>query len=86
MPTNIRRDASIHPRTVTDLSKNRVKTRKASPRTRSKNGKVNHIKVDLRVWKKAVQLAGKEMTRIEVISATDVIVHNPGWKKNGRTH
>ena len=47
-----------------------------------KNGKVRHIKVDKRVWKKALQLAGRDLTRLEVRSSTEVVVHHPGrnWK------
>lgn len=71
------RDASLHPTTVSEAAKHLQKrTRKAAPRN-----PVTIVKVDLRVWRKALELAGREISRIEVISPTNVIVHNPGWKK-----
>lgn len=58
------------------------RTKKHTPASR-KNGKVTHIKVDKRVWRKALQLAGRDLSRLEVRSATEVVVHHPGrdWKK-----
>lgn len=37
---------------------------------------VDRKQVDRRVWKQARLLAGKDNRRIEVISETEVIVHN----------
>lgn len=57
------------------------RTKKHAPAAR-KNGKVRHIKVDPRVWKKALQLAGRDLSRLQVLSPTEVVVHHPGrdWK------
>ena len=57
------------------------RTKKHAP-ARRKNSPVRHIKVDKRVWRKALQLAGRDLTRIQVLSSTEVVVHHPGrnWK------
>ena len=57
------------------------RTKKHAPAAR-KNGKVRHIKVDPRVWRKALQLAGRDLSRLEVRSSTEVVVHHAGrnWK------
>lgn len=60
---------------------NKPRTKKHAPAIR-KSSKVRHIKVDPRVWRKSLQLAHRDLTRIEVLSSTEVVVHNPGhdWK------
>lgn len=64
---------------VKKITKPRVK--KHTPTIR-KNSPVRHIKVDKRVWKVALRLAHRDLTRIEVRNSTEVVVHHPGrnWK------
>lgn len=68
----------VHPKTVTDHSKKgaKVATKKKRRPITPKSSKVQSMTVYPPVWKKAMQLAKNDRSRIEVISETDVIVHN----------
>jgi hypothetical protein len=57
----------------------------AKPRTRRpgvRAAAVDHIVVHPQVWAKAMSLAGGQAQRVQVLSATDVVVHNHPWRKH----
>lgn len=43
--------------------------------------KVTTVTVDPQVWAAAMQIAGGNTARLEVRSATNVVVHNQPWRK-----
>jgi hypothetical protein len=69
------RDASVHEKTVQAVARGAVNPpkRHAPPRQRRIIATYT-VTVDRRVWEKARELAGGDMTRITIISATEVIV------------
>jgi hypothetical protein len=78
----VRKRASVHPKTVTKVSKGHHTKAKPKRKPARKHPKLEvHIKVDPRVWEKALELCEGEPSRIEVISSEEVIVHNSGWRK-----
>jgi len=52
----------------------RKRRTKATPKP--KNGPVQYVQVNLRVWIEALRLAGHDTRRIDVIDSTTVIVRN----------
>lgn len=52
-----------------------VTVKRRSPRRRLKP-ETAYIKVDARVWQAALRLAEDDVTRIEVLSPTEVVIHN----------
>lgn len=42
--------------------------------------RVEKIRVDPITWNAALELAGGDAKRIEVVSAFECVVHNPGWR------
>lgn len=76
--------ASVATRTVTEISEGK---HDPAPRTRRKptytgrSGRVDHTVIDMRVWKKAMQIAKGNRQRLEVRTHDTVIVHNhTDWK------
>jgi len=69
--------ASIHPRTVTEFSQGDIvgpkRERVRSSRSVADN---TYVKVHPEVWRLAVKAANNEPWRIEIISETEVYVHN----------
>jgi len=86
MNKRVQKRASVAPSTVEDIGSGKivtpVKTKaRNTPRNTGKSSKVKHTVVDMRVWKKAMQIAKGNRHRLEVKSATEIIVHNHAdWK------
>ena len=77
------RQASVAPRTVTEISQGKHKprqTRRSSMASHPAGGKVSHIRTDIRVWKRAMELANGDRQRLEVRAADTIVVHNNKWK------
>lgn len=73
----IRHTASVHPATVTAISQGTLTPRRRQTYTRGPlRGQQYVIKVDPRVWSTALELAGGDATRIQIRSATEVVVTN----------
>lgn len=68
---------SLHPKTVENAHVHVARERK-SPKGRNK---VDVIQVDIRVWKQALEIAGNDVTRLVVVSETEVIVLNQSKRK-----
>lgn len=69
------KDATLHEKTVQKVARGEVskpKRKRAAPTKRATT--TRHIRVDGRVWKVACELAAGDLTRLEVISAEEVIV------------
>lgn len=76
-------EMSIHPTTVTALSRGEVtvpKTRRRRARTRAVVEEWGFT-VDRLVWDEALRLADGDSSRIEIESRTSIVVHNPGWQR-----
>ena len=69
------KDASVHPKTVTAVSRGE-KLSGSVPKRARRSSKVTLIAVDPRIWETAKKLAEGDPHRIEVINASEVIVHN----------
>lgn len=72
-------DASVHPKTVTEASK-QTKRRKRLP-AQIKRQPVLRIQVDKRIWAKAMELAEGDATRIVDRKPDSVVVVNHSKRK-----
>lgn len=72
--TAVRDSVALHPKTVSEYQ---LHTRGRAPRKPNKNLRGRSVKVDPRVWRTAMKLAGGKVQRIKVIHETEVIVSNP---------
>lgn len=82
----VRRDARLHENTVQQAERHArsFRKRKGAASGHTVGGPVEHQQVEPAVWQKAMELAEGDGRRIEVISLTVVVVHNPGWKRGRR--
>lgn len=85
MKFRMSQDASLHEKTVIQISEGEVpKLKKATP---SKPRVVHYsqaqiLKVNPLIWKKVRQLVKGDFARIEIIDPENVVVHNNGnWKE-----
>lgn len=74
--TKVRDSVRFH----TNLDKLPEHGRKRAPRSPSKSSRITATQVDLRVWRTALKLSKGDRSRIEVISSSEVVVHNPKAK------
>jgi hypothetical protein len=77
----MRRNVRPHPQTVTDFSRGALVR---PPRTYVRNAaQIGSyvVKVDPVVWQTAMEIADGDRFRIEVRSATEVVVHNHSKRK-----
>jgi hypothetical protein len=78
--------ASVHESTVKAAASHAASaTKPRKPRPRRK-ATTHHVTVDLRVWAKALELAGGKITRIKVVGPDEVIVLNHPQKGNRCAH
>jgi hypothetical protein len=78
--------ASVHESTVKAAASHAASaTKPRKPRSRRKTV-TNHVKVDERVWAKALELAKGKVTRIKVVGPAEVIVLNHPQKGNRCAH
>lgn len=76
---------SVHPKTVTEVSRGTkpVLRRQRSQQTRGGQLHMTYMKVHPEVWRLAVEAADGEVWRIEILSETEVRVHNNSdWRKS----
>lgn len=77
--------ARVHESTVSKAQKHAEEAGKRMAKRSTRKGRrsspVREVKVDPRVWKEAMLLAGGDATRIKVIDATNVIVENRSKRK-----
>jgi hypothetical protein len=67
--------ARVHPSTLTRLSTGDLPLGRDKPRQApTRQPHVHVIQVDPRVWRTALHLAGRDRSRIQVVSPTEVIV------------
>lgn len=75
------RDASLHEESV-----KKVAAHKPVRRRRQADKKVHEVttmRMDMRVWRAALEIAGNDRYRIQVISESEVIVwNNHKWRNN----
>lgn len=78
--TKLQSMASVHEHTVIHCEEHLAKPRRR-PRKPANRVQVNQLKVDPRIWKKALELSKGNPRRIEVLASDSVVVHNsPDWK------
>ena len=72
----------IHPETVTKVSTGEIKepTRKQARYPRTSYATYG-FQVHEKVWNTALELSNYEPWRIEIISETEVYIHNNDWRK-----
>ena len=69
----VRETTRLHHKTVS----NHQRHTKRKSRSSARRSKVTHTKVDPRVWKAALSLAGHDRSRLKILSSTEVVVLNP---------
>lgn len=72
----VRDTMTLHHKTVSEYQKH-ITTKTV----RSAQNRVRKIQVDQRVWVTAMKLAKRDVTRLKVISPTEVIVLNASKRK-----
>lgn len=82
--TEFRKDAAVHPTTVTMLSREVLEPKKRGPYgPRSREEFDKNYQVHPAVWKAALDAADGHGNRIEVLSSTSVVIHNNGkWRRS----
>lgn len=81
--SQVQRTASVHPGTVTEYSRgeHRRGRRKELSDRRPYSTRAQSTQVHAEVWAIAVDSCGGDKRRIEVLSPTEVYIHNdPNWK------
>lgn len=80
--TAVQQSASVHPQTITEFSKN------PTTRRRRANGRSLitpegwGLQVHPELWAEALALCGGHPGRIEILDATNVMIHNnTGWRR-----
>lgn len=71
MPT-LREQVRLHTTVTSNLD--RLPAKKRAGRGKQKSSKVTSVKVDKRVWEKAIEISCGDRKRIQIISDTEVIV------------
>lgn len=74
----VRKVVNLHPKTVTEYKSHE----KRKPRAKGKRNPVVDKSVDKRVWKKAMELAEGDATRIVNRKRDSVVVVNQSKRKN----
>lgn len=79
----ISKDSSLHERTVQELAAGQLTPRPRRAGERRSRTVTVTVQVDIRVWRKARELAEGDNSRIEVESETSVVVHKTAsWRTN----
>lgn len=75
------RTANVHETTVKRAHELARLAKKRKGRGEAKNSRVQSVVIDPRVWQTAMELANGDVTRIQVISETEVLVVNQSRKR-----
>lgn len=76
----VRRDASVHPKTVTAVSQQPPARRRSG--SRRAPAKLETVQVHPEVWATALELAGGDASRLQVQGPTEVIVANRSSRRS----
>lgn len=75
--TRVRERATVHPATVTKVSRGTVQRRKRARQVPVQRApRLTRADVHPEVWATALGLAGGRASHLEVVSPTEVLVHN----------
>jgi len=76
----LRKTVKVHEKTVQNAA-NVVPLRRPRKPARKAGNMIGHIKIDERVWKVVMRLCKGNTERLEIVSETEVVVHNnKNWR------
>lgn len=74
--TDVRDSVTLHPETVSKGEALAAEREKAKRKPKVRKPPVRRVKVEPKVWKKALKIAGGDAKRLVVESPTSVLVRN----------